>query len=62
VLLDGFEGNLPSSKWTKLAKYSQDTALRDIDDLLAHGILAKSPVGGRSTNYSLIVSPTSPAP
>jgi len=33
-LFDGFEGKLTSSKWAKLAKYSQDTALRDIDDLV----------------------------
>jgi Fic family protein len=54
-LLDGFEGNLTSSKWAKLAKCSQDTALRDIDDLLARGILAKNPAGGRSTSYSLVL-------
>jgi Fic family protein len=33
-LLDGFEGRLTSSKWAKLAKFSQDTAGRDINDLL----------------------------
>jgi Fic family protein len=54
-LLDGFEGKLTSSKWAKLAKCSQDTALRDIDDLLARGILIKNPAGGRSTSYSLVL-------
>ena len=29
-LLDGFEGKLTTSKYAKLAKCSQDTALRDI--------------------------------
>ncbi|MDO8519245.1 MAG: Fic family protein [Deltaproteobacteria bacterium] len=53
-LLDGFEGRLTSSKWAKLAKCSQDTALRDIDDLLKRHILAKDPAGGRSTSYSLL--------
>lgn len=52
-LLDGFEGKLTSSKWAALAKCSQDTALRDIDDLLKRGMLKKDPAGGRSTSYSL---------
>ena len=52
-LLNGFEGKLTSSKWAKLAKCSQDTALRDIEDLLRKGVLAKDAAGGRSTNYSL---------
>jgi Fic family protein len=53
-LFEGFEGKLTSSKWAQLAKCSQDTALRDIDDLLAKGILAKDAAGGRSTSYSLV--------
>ena len=53
-LLGEFEGKLTSSKWAKLAKCSQDTALRDIEDLVARGILAKDPAGGRSTSYSLV--------
>ena len=52
-LLDGFEGKLTSSKWAKLAKCSQDTAHRDIVDLVKRGILAKDAAGGRSTSYSL---------
>jgi Fic family protein len=54
-LLDGFEGKLTSSKWTKLAKCSQDTASRDINDLLKREILVKDAAGGRSTSYSLNV-------
>lgn len=53
-LLDGFEGNLTSSKYAKLAKTSQDTAGRDITDLVSRGILAKDAAGGRSTSYSLV--------
>jgi Fic family protein len=53
-LLDGFEGKLTSSKWATIEKCSPDTALRDIDDLLARGILKKGAGGGRSTSYSLI--------
>jgi Fic family protein len=52
-LLDGFEGKLTSSKWAKLTKCSQDTALRDINDLLARRILARHEAGGRSTSYEL---------
>ncbi len=55
-LLDGFEGKLTSSKWAKLAKCSQDTAGRDINDLLERKILAKEEAGGRSTSYVLKVS------
>jgi Fic family protein len=54
-LLNGFEGKLTSSKWALLAKCSQDTALRDIDDLMARGVLAKDAAGGRSTSYSLVM-------
>lgn len=53
-LLDGFEGKLTSSKWAKLAKCSQDTALRDILSLVEWGVLAKDAAGGRSSSYSLI--------
>jgi Fic family protein len=52
-LLDGFEGKLTSSKWAVLAKTSPDTALRDINDLVARGVLVKDEAGGRSTSYSL---------
>jgi Fic family protein len=54
-LFEGFEGKLTSSKWAQLTKSSQDTAQRDIADLLAKGVLAKEAAGGRSTSYSLIV-------
>jgi Fic family protein len=54
-ILDGFEGKLTSSKWAKLAKTSQPTAGRDIDDLEAKGILRKDAAGGRSTSYSLVI-------
>ena len=52
-LIDGFEGKLTSSKWAKIAKCSQDTATRDIQDLILKGILVKDEAGGRSTSYSL---------
>ncbi len=52
-LLGDFEGKLTSSKWAKIEKCSQDTALRDIADLVERGILSKDESGGRSTSYSL---------
>ncbi len=53
-LLDGFEGKLNTSKWAKITKTSPDTALRDIQDLMAKGILEKEEGGGRSTSYILV--------
>jgi Fic family protein len=52
-LLDGFDGKLTSSKWAKITKTSQDTAGRDINDLLNKDILIKESSGGRSTSYVL---------
>ena len=53
-LLDGFEGKLTSSKWAAVARCSQDTALRDITELLERGVLKKSEASGRSTSYELM--------
>jgi Fic family protein len=55
--LDGFEGNLTTSRYAKLAKCSPDTALRDILSLVDRGILVRSPAGGRSTSYDLSMTP-----
>ncbi|ASS49352.1 MAG: cell filamentation protein Fic [Candidatus Fluviicola riflensis] len=52
-LLDGFVGKLTSSKWAKICKCSPDTALRDINDLIAKEVLVKDQSGGRSTAYLL---------
>jgi len=56
-LLDGFTGKLTTTKWGKICKCSQDTALRDIQDLIKKDILQKEASGGRSTNYELIPMP-----
>jgi Fic family protein len=53
-LLDNFISQLTTSKWAKIAKCSQDTALRDIQDLLKKNILQKNRSGGRSTSYNLV--------
>ena len=52
-LLDGFEGNLTSSKWAAIENCSPDTALRDITELVERNILKRDAGGGRSTSYSL---------
>ena len=54
-LVNGFEGNMTSTKWSRMTKSSQDTALRDISDLVAKGVLERSSAGGRSTSYSLVI-------
>ncbi len=48
-----FVGKLHSSKWAKMTKTHRDTARRDIQDLIAKGVLSDSGEGGRSTNYIL---------
>lgn len=50
---DEFFGKLTTGKWAKIAKCSSDTALNDINDLIAKGVLRKALEGGRSTNYVL---------
>jgi Fic family protein len=52
-LFDGFDCKLQSSKWAKICNCSQDTAIRDIKDLIEKGILRQEKQGGRSTNYEL---------
>ena len=54
-LLNDFEGKLTSTKYARLAKCSQDTAGRDIQVLVEHGMLVRSPAGGRSTSYDLVL-------
>jgi len=49
----GFQGKLTSGKYAKIQKCSQDTALRDLQSLVAHGLLQPSPEGGRSRHYLL---------
>lgn len=54
MLAHDWQGHLNTSKYAKLAKCSNDTALRDIRELLALGLLAKNPGGGRSTSYRIV--------
>lgn len=52
-MLEGFEGKLTTSKWAALTKSSNDTALRDIQQLVECGVLVRNAPAGRSTSYSL---------
>lgn len=52
-LLDGFEGQLTTGKWARVAKCSTDSALRDINELVVLGMLRKTEGRGRSTAYEL---------
>lgn len=53
-VLDGMEGKLNNARWASLAKCSSDTALRDINDLLAKGVLVRLEGGGRNVAYGLV--------
>ena len=53
-LWDGYQGKLTSSRYAKFTGVSQDTASRDIKDLMAKGLLKIGPEAGRSTRYLLI--------
>lgn len=50
--MDDFKGNLTTTKWAKMCNCSQDTATRDISDLIDKKILKKLGTG-RSTHYVL---------
>ena len=53
MLEDDFEGFMNTSKYAKLAKCSNDTALRDIQELKGRDIFMQNSGGGRSTSYRL---------
>lgn len=53
MLDDSFEGYMNTSKYAKLAKCSNDTALRDIQELKSYGLFVQNSSGGRSTSYRL---------
>lgn len=53
MLEDDFEGFMNTSKYAKLAKCSNDTALRDIQDLVARDVFLQNEGGGRNTSYRI---------
>jgi Fic family protein len=52
-LFEDFDGKLQTSKWAKITKTSNDTALRDIKDLVEKGMLKQTEEGGRNASYVL---------
>ncbi len=52
-LSGGFEGKLTRDRWMRLTKASSRTALRDIEELIAIGVIEREEAGGRSTSYRL---------
>lgn len=58
-MLDGFQGHMTNRKYAALAKSSADTALRDLNELVALGLLQRGPEGGRGTRYLLKLEETS---
>ncbi|MCK4946590.1 MAG: Fic family protein [Alphaproteobacteria bacterium] len=53
MLEKDFIGYMNTSKYAKLAKCSNDTALRDIQELKARDVFLQNESGGRSTSYRL---------
>ena len=53
MLEDDFKGHMNTSKYAKLAKCSNDTALRDIQNLKSLGIFIQNSAGSCSTSYHL---------
>jgi Fic family protein len=54
-VVDGFKHKLTNARWAALGKCSADTALCDINDLLARGVLRRLEGVGRSTGYKFCV-------
>jgi Fic family protein len=52
-LFGKFEGKLTREKWMTITKTSSSTALRDIEQLIALGVIEQEEAGGRSTSYRL---------
>jgi Fic family protein len=52
-LFSGFEGKLTRDRWMKITKASSRTALRDIEELIATGVMEQEEAGGRSTSYRI---------
>lgn len=56
LFLDGYEAKITSKTWSSLAKCSKDTAIRDIQDLVAKGVLREDIPGAKRPSYSIIYS------
>ena len=57
IFLDGYEAKITSKTWASLGKCSKDTAIRDIQDLVAKDILREDIPGAKRPSYSIIYNP-----
>ena len=56
IYLDGYSGKLTVKNWVKLVKVSDDTAARDVKDLVGKGILVPQPGRVRDVSYGISIS------
>jgi len=54
MLFTGFLGKLTSKKWAKICKCDEETAMEDLRDLVAKGVLKEEDEGRGKFSYSLI--------
>lgn len=54
MMMHGFNGNLTTGKWAKIAQCSTDTALRDVSQLVELGVLLKAGESKRAAHYVLV--------
>ena len=54
LFLDGYEAKITTKTWATLAKCSKDTAIRDIQDLVAKNILIEDIPGAKRPSYSIV--------
>ncbi len=59
LFLDGYEAKITSKSWASLAKCSKDTAIRDIQDLVAKNVLREDIPGAKRPSYSIVYNPES---
>ncbi len=57
IFLDGYEAKITSKTWASLAKCSKDTAIRDIQDLIAKKILREEIPGAKRPSYAIVYDP-----
>ena len=56
IYLDGYSGKLNVKNWAKQVKVSDDTAARDVKDLVEKGILVPQPRRVRDVSYGISIS------
>ena len=54
LFLDGYEAKITSKNWATMAKCSKDTAIRDLQDLVAKNILREDIPGAKRPSYSIV--------